>query len=403
MIYRMEIENFFSIRDKQVLDLRALENAPRDTNRLAACWRGSRERAPKVVAIFGANASGKSNVLRALSFVAWFVPGSFSLAPTAHVPLEPFKDDASLKSPTRLRFWLSGPEHPDRTYQDSSAQCPYCYELLVGNGTPRVVLSESIFYWPSATARKTRLVERFGDGSVKAAKAFRLSGYKSALEKILRPNASVISTLVPLNHPVATTLAAALTTVRTNIQLERFELPDNLVRDQYVNRPDMVQSFNREVRRIDVGIQSLEQVPGTHGADIYFRHEGLAMPVPLVYESNGTRQFLKLFPLITDALATGSIAIIDELDTAIHPALLPEIIGWFHDPDRNPYDAQLWTTCNNASLLEDLSKEEIVFCEKDWVGRTEIYALNDIKGVRRDYNYYKKYLGGSFGAVPRIG
>ena len=161
--------------------------------------------------------------------------------------------------------------------------------------------------------------------------------------------------------------------------------------------------FEGDAGRIDFGVRALEVVPGKDGQQIMFRHEGLASPMPLIYESHGTRQFLKLFPLITYVLSVGSIAIIDELDAAVHPMLLPEIIGWFHDPVRNPHNAQLWTSCHNVSLLEELSKEEIVFCEKDWQGRTEIYALSDVKGVRRDENYYKKYLGGVFGAVPRLG
>ena len=125
--------------------------------------------------------------------------------------------------------------------------------------------------------------------------------------------------------------------------------------------------------------------------------------MPPIYESHGTRQFLKLFPLISESLATGRIVIIDELDAAIHAMILPEIIGWFHDPVRNPYNSQLWMTCHNISLLEELSKDEVVLCEKDGRGRTETYGLNDVKGVRRDDNYYRKYLGGVFGAVPRIG
>ena len=125
--------------------------------------------------------------------------------------------------------------------------------------------------------------------------------------------------------------------------------------------------------------------------------------MPFFMESHGTQQFLKLFPFISDSLETGSIAVIDELDAAIHPMIMTEIIGWFHDPDRNPNNAQLWMSCHNVSLLEELSKDEIVFCEKDRQGMTEIYSLNDVKAVRRDDNYYKKYLGGTFGAVPRIG
>ena len=86
MIYKIEIENFCSIRDRQILDLRVPVNAPAGTHRLASCWRGSAERVPKVVAVFGANGSGKSNLLRALSFAAWFIGSSFTLAPGGRIP-----------------------------------------------------------------------------------------------------------------------------------------------------------------------------------------------------------------------------------------------------------------------------------------------------------------------------
>ena len=403
MIYKIEIENFFSIRDRQTLDLRASAHVSRDADRLADCWRGSDERVPKVVAVFGANGSGKSNLLRALSFVSWFIRSSFAGAPGSRVPYEPFNDYSSFETPTRLKFWLAGPENIGAVGRDDMVECPYCYELVIDNANNSIVASEGIFYWPASTGRRTRLFERFEDGSIKAAQVFGLSGYKRAMEKILRSNASVISTLAQLNHPVATLIVESVSTIRSNIFGEKIEFDDDLVLREYIDRRDMVEQLNREISRIDVGVRALEVTSSEEGPRVSFRHEGLAAPMPFTLESHGTRQFLKLFPLISDVLVTGSIAVIDELDTAIHSMLLPEIIRWFHDPDRNPHNAQLWTTCQNVSLLEELSKEEIVFCEKDWQGRTEIYALSDVKGVRRDDNYYKKYLGGVFGAVPRIG
>ena len=190
---------------------------------------------------------------------------------------------------------------------------------------------------------------------------------------------------------------------RSNIFIEKVEFQNDIVLQEYIARPEMTKEFNREIGRVDVGVRGLEVLQGNDGPQLRFQHEGLAVPMPFFLESHGTRQFLKLFPLISDSLATGSIAIIDELDAAIHPMIMTEIIGWFHDPVRNPNNAQLWMSCHNVSLLEELSKDEIVFCEKDRHGRTEIYCLNDVKAVRRDDNYYKKYLGGFFGAVPRIG
>ena len=403
MFFKVEIENFYSIRDPQILDLRVPANAPRNSHRLANCWRGSTERAPKVVAVFGANGSGKSNLLRALSFAAWFVGSSFSLAPGGRIPLEPFNDEVSFKRPTRLKFWWSWLDDLDATAQDDAVECPYCYELTIGNGDNQHVIGEGIFCWPVATGRKTRVLQRFDDGSVKAAKSFGLSGYKGTLEKILRPNASVISTLAQLNHPKAVAMAGSAQGIRSNIFIAKVEFADDVVLRSYIDDPEMVERFNREIGRIDVGVRALEVHRGGDGPQVWFRHEGLALPMPHIYESHGTRQFLKLFPLISDSLSTGGIAIIDELDAAIHAMILPEIIDWFHDPDRNPGNAQLWMTCHNVSLLEDLSKDEIVLCEKDRRGRTATYGVNDVKGVRRDDNYYRKYLGGVFGAVPRIG
>jgi AAA15 family ATPase/GTPase len=134
-----------------------------------------------------------------------------------------------------------------------------------------------------------------------------------------------------------------------------------------------------------------------------FQHHGLAMSLPIQLESHGTRAFIRIFPLLNRALITGGIAVIDELDLSIHPLVLPEIIRWFYDTERNPHNAQLWMTCQNASLLEELAKEEVFFCEKNPKGRTTVYGLQDIQAVRRGDNYYRKYLSGVYGAVPRLG
>ncbi len=399
MIYKIEIENFYSIRNAQVLDLRVPANAPDDYGRLTSCWKGSSERAPKAVAVFGANGSGKSNLLRALSFGAWFIGSSFESDPHQPMPYTPFNDDESSERPTRLKYWTSLQLPPN---QNDGIEYPCCYELIIANGNSRTV-SERIFYWPTPSSRRTRLIERFEDGAVKAAKGFGLSGYKHVLEKILRPNASVFSTLAQLNHPVATDLANRARKFRHNFSVEKDGFDEDRVLKRYLDPSNMFDRFNREISRIGVGVRALEVHEGINRPEVYFRHEGLSHPMPPSFESHGTRQFLKLFPLIFDALSSGSVVAIDNLDAAIHSMILPEIFSWFYDPVRNPYGAQLWASCHNLSLLDDLSKDQIVFCEKDSQGRTDIYSLNDIRAVRRDDNFYKKYLGGVFGAVPRLG
>ena len=167
--------------------------------------------------------------------------------------------------------------------------------------------------------------------------------------------------------------------------------------------PAVVTELNKELQRIDVGIQEMQIISTPNGPAPNFKHEGLLDVMPWILESHGTRSFIRMFPWLLASLSRGGIAIIDELDISIHPLILPEIVRWYYDPRRNAYDGQVWMTCQSASLLEDLMKEEIVLCQKDRQGRSEIFALSDMKSIRRNDNLYKKYLGGIYGAVPHIG
>lgn len=401
MLFRLEVENFYSIRDRQVIDLGAADNAPEIEDRLLPAWRGADVRAPKVVAIFGPNASGKSNVLRALSFIAWFVRDSFALQPGAKLPFERFNNTEALEAPTRLAVYLGGVADPT-SEQTEAAECAYMYEVVLGGpGGDARVLREALHYWPAG--KKTRLFERTDEGPVVAAKAFDLSGYRQALDKVLRPNVSVISTLTQLKHPFATSIWDAASRVTSNIFIERTDgLEDQMIR-YYVDNPNALDALNRELQRIDLGLTGMEIAQGPNGPAALFSHVGLTHKMPLTLESHGTRHFVRIFPALWYALQSGGIAVLDELDTTIHPMVLPEVLRMFYDKARNPYDAQLWMSCHNASLLEELSKEEVLFCEKDAGGETRLYSLRDIKAVRRTDNYYKKYLGGVYGAVPNIG
>lgn len=404
MLHELKIENFYSILDRQEVDLRVAGNAPELPLRFAPLWKGAKERAPKVVAIFGPNASGKSTVLRALSFLAWFVRDSFALPPDAALPFERFNNALGQNGPTRLAISLAGVVDPGDTSLDAP-QCRYSYELeLDGRAGARAnVTREALYYWPPPAQRKVRLFERDRDGQVVAGAAFGLSGFRQALDKILRPNASVISTLAQLKHPFATSIWEAAQAVFSNILIERTDALEEQTVRLYAGNPLLVEALNREIERIDLGIRAMRVEQGINGPVALFTHEGHDGPMPLMLESHGTRMFLRLYPVLLRALETGGIAVLDELDTAIHPLVLPEILRWFHDPERNPHDAQLWMTCHNAALLEELVKEEILFTEKGHGGRSQVFALSEIQAVRREDNFYRKYVAGTYGAVPSIG
>lgn len=403
MIYRLEIENFYSVHQQQVIDLTVGKKVPDEPGRLVSVYSEAEERAPRVVAIYGANASGKSNVLRAIAFLSWFVQFSFQHPARTGLPYQKFQTRGAIENPTRLSMTFAGVDDP--LNPSSSKTCPYIYVLELSSRGPDGdrVLSESLHYRPSGASRFVRIFERDAAGSVKAAPWVGSGREISTLESILRPDASVISTLGQLNNMLALKFIQSANLIETNILLTRFEHDELELLEYYAKNDALLQALNRDIKRIDLGVDHVE-ILARNGAPIAtFTHSGLQGSIELLFESHGTQQFVRIYPTLYRALAFGGIAVIDELDVAIHPSVLPEILRWFSDPERNLFGAQLWMSCHAVSLLDALIKEEVLICEKRGDGATHVYGLGDIKGIRRDENLLQNYLGGVYGGIPSIG
>ena len=410
MLYRLEIENFFSVRDKQVLDLTIAPNVTDLEGRFAPLFPQSPLRAPKVIALYGSNASGKTTILKALQFLIGFARDSVQRSVPGFA-LERFNDEESMSRSIKLAIELAGVMDlsADRRAQvEKGEEVPwgfYRYELEieVSDGIAQRIKSEALRQKPEGKGKWQRVFERDINGDVKGCTSFPINGYRHLLNT-LRPNASVISSFAMFQHPTAMIFTDFLSAVVGNLIWEGANPNDQSVVNFLANDPELVDELNRDLRRIDIGVEQMRIENGPNGPFPMFRHEGLAVEMPWVLESHGTRAFIRLFPLLALTLARGGIAIVDEFDLMIHPLVLPEIIRWFYDKEvRNPHDAQLWISCHSASLLDDLTKEEVAFCEKDAGGRTSLYSLMDVQAVRRNDNFYRKYLSGVYGAVPHIG
>ncbi len=201
MLYRLEVENFYSIRGPADIDLRIADNVPEYPERFDELFPGADDRAPRVASFFGPNASGKSNVLKALAFLAWFGRESFQLQPNASLPYERFNDVEAQQSPTRLAAEFSG--LMDLTAEQSDQNTGFGtwrYELQMDardgrNCVTHEVLRQKI----NGRGKWTRVFERSADGTVQAGKAFGLAGYSMVTDKV-RDNASLISTLAQFDH-----------------------------------------------------------------------------------------------------------------------------------------------------------------------------------------------------------
>jgi len=409
VIYKLEIENFFSIRDPQVLDLTVDGKVPDPEGRFAPIFTGAEMRAPKVVALYGANASGKTTVLRALAFVITMIRDSVQRTVQGFAGCERFNDEESANRPMRFAIELGGvmnltPDTMGRIDAGETVECGcYRYELVieVRDGIPRRIIGEVLRQKPNGQGKWQRVFERDAAGKVKDSKSFSLSGYQH-LVKTLAENHTVISSFSRFQHPAAHLFVELAR--KATFQIEPVHsFMDRDVIEYLKGQPYVLSRLTDELSRIDVGVEGLRFQESESGPLLLFKHSGLHVEMPWLLESHGTRAFIKMFPFILTALDNGGLAAIDEMDTAIHPIILPGIIRWFYDRDnRNKLDAQLWLSCHSASLLDDLHKEQIVLCEKDRNGRTSVYSLMDVK-VRRDENHYRKYLSGAYGGVPLFG
>ena len=408
MIHKLALSNFYCVRDHVEIDLSVSGRAPDRPERLAEVATGTSKRVPKVVALYGPNASGKSTVLRALSFISWFIEEGFSLGAKSRIPCHRFNSTQGRSSPLSLELEFDAPANLTTTANASEPRCRYIYSLTLtgGEDEPTQVQKESLAYWPVGSIRRVSIFERESNEVVSGQRSFALQGFTKPIKKILRSNVSLITTLAQLGHDQSTRLRDIAGEMESNIFLEIHEFPEEFIARQYLNNKPLLASLNQEVLRLDLGIKEINIEPPASDRNYpnpRFFHKGLISALSVTSESHGTRQFFKIFPMISHALERGGVAVIDELDSSIHPLILPEIIRWFYDPERNPKNAQIWFTCQNPHLLQELSKDEILFCEKDTEGGTTVFGLNEITGVRRVDNYMKKYLGGAYGAVPHIG
>ncbi|MDK9722717.1 MAG: ATP-binding protein [Rhodospirillales bacterium] len=411
MIHSIEIENYFGIRDKQKLDFRVAKNVP-----ILNVFRDPKSkiggRIPTAIGIFGANASGKTTVLRALSSLVRAILHSFDLQPNQSIPLMmPFEHNDWKTRPTRFviefdALWDNFEEEFKLAQQEHRpAKCDlYRYEAEISHQVGKTGIafqSERLFVTRHAGSRTQPVFIR-EHGTFTSAKGLGIKPSDDILKRI-RDNASTISTLAKFNVPFAVNAWNSISLVESNVVISREEYNANAVFQWYGQNPSALTALNAELQRLDFGLREMRIYQAEKGPSAIFFHDGLENPIDFFFESLGTRNFVSQFSMAQRTLTTGGISLFDELTNSLHQSIVSEILGWFADCERNPFNAQIIFTTHDVALLNELEKEQIIITEKSSDGAVEMFLLKDLQGVRREPNLMPKYLSGTFGGLPRIG
>lgn len=405
MLIRFRVRNYRSIRDEQELSLVA-SGLTEHAESLVTVKQYDFELV-RSAAVYGANASGKSTMVHALSFMRSAVVDSHPVwSPEGGVERTPFA------------FAYECMSEPSVFVVDLLVdQIRYEYGFSVDSDR---VLEEWLYAYPKG--RRQEWFSREGDDFTFSRL---MAGENRAISTLTRPNSLYLSAAAQNNHDLLSPIHRWFSS--------RLSIVDDESRRTLAARVSVQcrdRAFRRRVYEIlhaaDLGIteiqyndfDSLRQLLGEEmwikavsflAPDevlVQFRHgtASASFSLPFGEESAGTRAIFGLAGAIVDVLDAGGTLVVDELDRSLHPHLALEVLKTFNDPATNPNNAQLIFNTHDTNLLDPdlLRRDQVWFTEKGDDGATRLFPLTDFR-ARKYENLQRGYLQGRYGAVPTIG
>lgn len=406
MVLEIKLSNFFSINEEVILDLRA-GNINTEKSKLLSdnIFKFNDLDVLKTVALYGANASGKSNILKTIMFCNAMVFESHMNNESSIFNFKKFKFDGYSNKPSKyfIRFVIN--------------QIEYCYSFSL-NTTE--ILTESLYYYPNGKKAKV-FVRNEKAGKTKKDK------YSFGTSVIKRP------------FDVAESTSNKTLFISRASQMDR-EIPKEIF--NYFHRDFILRPFNNTVKNADKLIESnktmllkalqladsdivdfkqtLKKEKGKnitaniHTEEVTFKDTEVESLEIKTYhkfqpnvsfdfnteESEGTKQLFMLMLTILDVVRNNKTMIIDEIERSLHPKIVEYIIQIFNASEK----AQLIFTTHNTNLLNlnKFRKDQIWFVNKKKDGASDLYSLYDYSDFRDTMDLEKAYLQGRFDSIPIV-
>lgn len=378
MVLEIALTNFFSINDKITLDLQAANIRTKEARALAGnTFSVGNERLLKTVAIYGANASGKSNIIKTVKVAVDMILDSHNYNEGDSFGFKPFKfGEKNSPSEFYIRFIVNGIEH------EYSFTC-----------TRDEIITESLYYYP-----KGRRALIFSRDERKA------GGKNDKYE---------FSTVIRRPMDVASNTSRKTLFISRASQMDREKAKEiyrwfneqivfsyrgntSMVNDRFIG--DNKDAVLRVLKAADSDIVEFTYKDGELTT---FHRRNPAIPFDFnIEESEGTKILFRIMLTVIDVVRNDKVMFLDEVETSLHTRLVEYLISLFHSSK----SAQLVFTTHNTHLLDmtRFRKDQIFFVNKRDDGSSDLYSLFDYKDFREKMDLEKAYLQGRFDAVPYI-
>lgn len=412
MLIEFRVKNFRSLRDEQVLSLVASKDKTLQDTHTQATGISAAPAVLRSAVVYGANASGKSNLIKALQYMRGVVTESATaMQPSQTFAVQQFRLDAvSVGQPSEFEV----------TFLNDGVRYQYGFAM-----TTQRIVSEHLLVYKSFKPQHW-FTRRFDADTSKDIYDFGhgLKGPKNLWEGATRPNALFLSMAVQLNseslRPLFDWFLNHLVIFNEQAQLS----PQMSI--ELLKKADGRKEICNFLSSADISIADIDvetrKVPGQaihfdlmagktevrseemEEHKVLFHHvteQGKAV-FDIMDESNGTRNLLFLAAPVLNILNKGLTLVIDELDNSLHTLLVRELVRLFHRPEINTGGAQLIFTTHDTSLLDApnlFRRDQVWFVEKDRDQTSTLVSLSEFS-PRKNEALERGYLMGRYGGVP---
>lgn len=379
MIINIRLKNFYSIRDEAVLDFTAEQSSRKSAECLPEnLLKYSSDKFVNIIGLFGSNAAGKSNMIKAVDFCRNLVLRSHLNNDGDSFDFTPFKFQEDRPSEFSMDFIADGVE--------------YEYSFAIADGK---VMSESLYHF--ANKRRAKVFERTDTNKYTYGKGMILRGKE--VEINTGPQTLFLSRASSMNRPVT---QAVYRFFRRNISvgLDGFGV-DSISQEEFDRcLPILLKAF--EVSDSDIiNIRLVDAGSGDRRLITYHK-ENPGIPFDFEREeSDGTKRLFFILMMLLRKSLDGAAIFLDEFDLKLHLRLAEFVL----DAIRASHGAQLVFTSHSSPLIDTgrLRREQIVFVTKLPDGNSEFVPLSDFEGLGKNIDIQKAYLQGRFDGVPYIG